>query len=59
MNTMNNMNKNGTLKKSQANSAKKANDGVSNLLNILTSNLGDENSRGNASTIYNIAKLLA
>lgn len=51
------ININGTPKKSQANSAKKANDGISNLLNVLSSNLGDSTSRGNASTIYNIAKL--
>ena len=51
------ININGTPKKSQANSAKKTNDGISNLLNILTSNLGDDTSKGNASTIYNITKL--
>lgn len=38
-------------------SAKKANDGISNLLNVVFSNLGDDQSRGNASTIYNIAKM--
>lgn len=46
------------MKKNTKNtSAKKAKDGVSNLLNVVFSNLGDENSRGNANTIYNIAKM--
>lgn len=39
-------------------SAKKSSDGVSHLLNMLFSAMGDETSKGNASTIYNIMKLL-
>lgn len=46
-------------KQIKKNSAKKTNDGISNLLNVIASNLGDDTSRGNASTIYNIIKLLA
>lgn len=43
--------------KSKNTSAKKTNDGLSSILNILSSNLGDDTSKGNASTIYNVAKL--
>lgn len=38
-------------------SAKKAKDGIGNLLQVLMSNLGNETSQGNASTIYNLVKL--
>lgn len=36
----------------------KAKDGISSLISTVIGNLGDKNSQGNASAIYNIIKML-
>lgn len=53
-----NMNKNGSLKKSQANSAKNARDGISNIMANISSMFQDEQSQKNANTIYTILQLI-
>lgn len=58
------INVNGTMKnfiKSGINSARKkvtAKNGISNLIEVALSGLGDPQSRGNAAAIYNIFKFL-